>query len=206
MHYLVTDQNNQSWRGVQWGPNVTNEEQNPNHFFGAYADLETALFMYPFHDDIPTPKFWKAEGTPVSNYYRPEFNKLTTTESMTPAMPTAQQRRVFAVLCSLCLVSNKVFRDWAKDWLLGNPTDPPEVVGQKFQASLFEESAAEQDDYASCAHACLNSIIVEQPDFFVASAAHRAYFDSPVTDRINLSQMASIAMALDPKDIAAMMF
>lgn len=204
MPYLVTDQKDQSWGGYQWGPNVTKEEANPNFHFGLYDSLSVAQFMYPYHEDIAEPKFWKATATlaPSKHYYN-TASKVTTTEPVSVTLPTKQQRINFAILACAHLVSNPIFRQWAKAFLLGQPTDDLPTVGQRIQESLFT-SQNRQDDYTSCVHACLNAAMVENPAFFAASAAYRAFTDSPPEDPISLSQIADICLAVQAKDIATL--
>lgn len=204
MYYLVTDQKDQSWRGVQWGPNTSNEETNPNFHFGLYTELNVAKFMYPYHEDIAEPKFWKAEAsvTPSKHYYL-TAPKATTLEPVSVTLPTNQQRINFAILACCHLVSNPVFREWAKAFLLGQPTEEPLKVGQKVEESLFK-SQDPQNDYTSCVHACLNAAMVEHPAFFAASAAYRAFTDSPPDDPISLGQIADICLTVEARDIATL--
>lgn len=205
MHYLVTDQNDQSWRGVQWGPNVTNEETNPNYFFGVYNSLNTAVFMYSFHEDFTQPKFWEADAH-GSKEYRSEVSRATTLQPITPVYPTKEQRINFAILCCLNLVQNPVFLDWAKKYLAGEEAPNPETVGAKMLDLQFKDTDPVEYDYISCAHACLNAVMMEKPDFFVASCAHRAYHDSPANSRLDLGQIADIALLLERKQIHELMF
>ena len=204
MPYLVTDQKDQSWRGVQWGPNISHEETNPNHYFGVYKDLNTALFMYPYHEDITEPKFWSISESSDPKQYRSEIPKATTLEPVSVHLPTNEQRINFAILTCLFLISNKTFRDWAKAYLLGEQADDPITVGNKLKESITVDGNPTQDDYFSCAHACLNSVMVENPNFFVAASAHRAFCDSPENDPIDLAQIATIALSVSRKDIAQM--
>jgi hypothetical protein len=204
MYYLVTDQKDQSWRSVQWGPNTSHEEANPNFHFGLYNSLSIAQFMYPYHEDIAEPKFWKATATIApSNHYYNTASKVTTIEPISVALPTNQQRINFAILACSHIVSNPIFREWAKAFLLGQSTDDASKVGQRIQESLFT-SKNRQDDYTSCVHACLNASMVENPAFFAAAAAYRAFTDSPQEDPISLSQIADICLAVQAKDIATM--
>lgn len=202
MYYLVTDQKNQSWRGVQWGPNTSHEEANPNFHFGLYTDLSIAKFMYPFHDDIAEPKFWKvtASVNPAKHYYL-TAPKVTALEPVDLTLPTKQQRINFAILSCIHLVSNPIFRTWAKNYLLGQATDEPAKIGQQIEASLLQKSN-NQDDYISCVHPCLNAAMVENPSFFAASAAFRAFTDSPEDDPVCLDKIAEICLAVEGPDIA----
>ena len=200
----MTDQKDQSWRGVQWGNNISHEETNPNHYFGVYEDLNTALFMYPYHEDIDQPKFWRIAESYNSKQYRTELPKVTTLEPVHVTLPTKEQRINFAILSSLFLVSNKVFREWAKAYLLGEPTEDPVTVGNKIQNATLEGDTPTQDDYISCVHSCLHTIMVENPNFFAAASAHRAFCDGPEEDPINLKQVADIVLAISSKEIAEM--
>ena len=60
MFYLVTDQNNKSWNGTQWGENVHHQDEN-SHFV-TYNSLDVASYMYPFYEEIVNPKLWLISG------------------------------------------------------------------------------------------------------------------------------------------------
>jgi len=198
----VTDQKDQSWRGVQWGLNISHEENNSNYYFGVYETLNTALFMYPYHEDIDQPKFWRIAEPFNSKKYRIEIPKVTTLEPIQVTLPTNKQRINFAILACLFIVSNKSFREWAKAYLLEEPTDDPITVVKKIQISTLQGDVPTQDDYISCVHPCLNAIMMENPNFFAAASAHRAFYDSPENDPINLTQIADISLSISNKEIA----
>lgn len=221
MIYL-TNQDNTDWKGTLWGENITHTEENPNYQFMAYKSLDVAAYMYPCYEGIKEPKFWECTGEGETPYeiLRGRFKKLTTlkevhlmefetfnaetNELKINKFPTNEQRITFGILCSLNLVLNPIFREWAVKYL--NGTDPTKQSAQdcseKLSESVLDEKTPPEHQYITCALAALGSVMLDDPALFAANAAHRAFHDSlELTEPLNLEQTAMIVNMMPRSEI-----
>ena len=207
MFYLITDQDNKTWRGVEWGENITHEEENPNYHFAVYNSPQAACYMYPFYEEIKNPKVWTATGENPSRDegFRTKFAKLTTVSPLSIMLPTRDQRITFGILCSMNLVMNPIFRDWAVKYLRGEDQtkESAKIGADKLMEQVGTPVPAEHE-YTACCHAALAAVMLEDPSLFAASAGHRAYHDSlDMAQPINLEQIAQIVNMLSSAEIAS---
>ena len=209
MFYLITDQENKSWRDIQWGENVTHEEENSNYHFSVYHSPQVACYMYPCYEGIKNPKLWIASGENPNRDegLRSKFSKLTTIKEFVVSLPTDDQRITFGILCAMNLVVNPLFRNWAKAYLLGE--DQTKETAQKVSNQLVTqigEPMPVEYEYVSCTHAVLASVLLDDPALFAANAAHRAYYDSlELPEALNLDQVAQITNMLPGNEIATIL-
>lgn len=223
MLYLITDENNKSWRETQWGENVSHTEDNPNYHFPVFQDILVASYMYPAYDFFEKPKIWEATTNtdPTEISFRSKYPQLTTIKEVQFVNPTIEQRITFALLCSLNLILNPTFREWALNYLKG--IDQTKETAHKVSELLCDQlngtgtyTQNEAGDwsptgkeipmeyqYFDCAHPALAAIMLEQPQEFAANTAHRAYFDA-VDKNIpfNLQNFAYIANLVPAAEIA----
>lgn len=216
MLYLVTNQENKTWRNIEWGEGITHEESNSNYHFTAYDNLLVAAFMYPTYDGIAysteiTPRIWEAVGEGESNDqggFRKKYAKLTTVKEVSFQNPNIDQRMNFAILCAMSLVLNDTFRSWAIDYLMrtNQTKEAAHAASEKLTAQLSEELPPGQEYYA-CAYPVLAAVMLDEPAEFCANAGHRAYFDA--IDRnipLELGHLAQIAMMIDGPEIAKVLY
>ena len=205
MLYLITDGENKTIRDVLWGENITNEQHdNPNYLFSVYNDPLVAHMLNPAYEGYKNPNIWEAEGNISQSFgFRHECDKLTSIKKVDIANPTDDQRIAFAILCSLHLVSNSVYKNWAKEYLSGLDRTKEKAASVKKLLEEFKigESSNHQDDYVSCGMASIMAVLVD-PWTFAANAAHRAYYDSPEDSRIELDKLANISMKLTLEEMA----
>jgi len=205
MYYLITNENDTTWRDVVWGPEVSHEVNEPNYFFEVYEHIPTALFMQHAYEDIQNPKVWECSiENPVKRGVATLASKVTTHKCITPLEITDDQRITFAMLCSLQVVLNPIFRDWAFGYLNGSDTDKNKAiqVQEQLMLQIGDENIPEAHDYISCAHACLATVFAEDIRHYAAYAAHRAYYDSPEQDRIDIPKLSEIAVTVPREQIA----
>jgi len=207
MLYLVTDQNNKTWRDIQWGENITHVEDNPNYHFAVYDNPLVAAYMYPTYDGITDPKIWEASGegqSPDQIGFRNKYAKLTTLKEVEFQNPTTPQRMNFAILCAMNLVLHPEFRNWAIQYLRGiDQTKATAHTVSEILVSQIGTNLPVEYQYYGCAHPVLAAVLLDQPAEFCANAAHRAYFDSLKNkEPLNLEQLAQIASLLPGIDIA----
>lgn len=209
MFYLITDQDNKTWRDIQWGENVAHEEENFNYHFIVYNAPQVATYMYPCYEGIKNPKLWLAAGENMTRDegFRSQFAKLTTTKEFVVSLPTDEQRITFGILCAMNLVLNPIFRDWALKYLKGDDQTKATAhsVNEKLIAQLTQD-VPKQHEYIACTHAVLASVMLDDPSLFAANAAHRAYHDSTeLVEPLNLEQTAQIVNMLPAAEIASIL-
>lgn len=213
MFYLITDENNKTWRDIQWGENVTHEEENPNYHFVVYNSPQVARYMYPCYEGIKNPKIWIASGENPNairgfpqklDGFRSNFSKLTTISEFSVELPTNEQRINFAILCAMNVAQYNPFTDWALKYLRGE--DQTKESAQNLNDKLIAKLDVEApEDYTDCCFAVLAYVTLGDP-VFAANAAHRAYHDSTEFEEpLNLDQMAQIANMISAEDIAALL-
>lgn len=209
MYYLITDQDNKTWRDIQWGEGVTNEDENINYHFAVYHGPQTASYMYPCYDGIKEPKLWLAAGRGLSKNegLRSYYQQLTTTKEFAITWPTQEQRITFGILCAMNLVMHPDFREWAKKYLKGE--DQSKESAHALNEKLLKEMGTnlpKEREYIACCHAVLSSVLLQDPALFAANAGHRAYHDSlELTQPLNLEQTAQIVNMLPAADIASIL-
>ena len=205
MFYLITDSNNKTWRDVTWEENITHEQNdNPNYLFSVYDDPILAHMMNSAYEGFKNPNIWLAEGKVTNSFeFRYECSKLTAKKQIQVNIPTDDQRIAFAILCSIQIVSNPIYKKWAKNYLSGNDRtkEKAESVMRELQEIKLGEAKNRQDEYVSCAIVSIMSITTD-PWTFSANTAHRAFYDSPEEDRINLIKLSNIAVSLKMEEIA----
>ena len=205
MFYLITDSNNKTWRDVTWEENITHEQNdNPNYLFSVYDDPILAHMMNSAYEGFKNPNIWLAEGEVTNSFeFRYECSKLTAKKQIQVNVPTDDQRIAFAILCSIQIVSNPIYKEWAKNYLSGNDRtkEKAESVMRELQEIKLGEAKNRQDEYVSCAIVSIMSITTD-PWTFSAKTAHRAFYDSPEEDRINLIKLSNIAVSLKMEEIA----
>lgn len=224
MLYLVTNQENKTWRDILWGENVTHEENNANYHFAAYDSPTVASYMYPTYDGITTePKIWEALAPdhleladPVGKRdFRRKYPKLTTVQEVPFKNPSLEQRINFAILCSMNLVLHPTYRNWALNYLKGE--DQTKETAHATSETLINQMGTDlpaEHEYYECAHPVLAAVMLDQPAEFCANAAHRAYFDSldgknsilELCPPLDLHQLAEIANLISGPEIAEVLY
>ena len=233
MFYLITDQDNKSWRDIVWGENVSHTENNPNYHFSVFNSPQTATYMYPYYErTLHFPKVWevKAENLARSEGFRSKFSKLTSLKEFKIALPTNEQRIVFGILSCMNLITNPIFKDWALKYLKGEDQTPESAF--KVNEKLLEMMSCTwmgtpENQYFYCAHAILTAVAINEPFVLPATAAHRAYHDSlnfnfeapthelkpeeikqisnMAPEELNLEQVAQIVNIMPAAEIASLL-
>lgn len=200
MLYLITDQDNKTWRNVQWSQNTTNQENNPNFHFIAYKSPLVATYLYRAYENTQFPKIWSAnsDATPsTDDGIKAKYSSLTTINEFPIDFPNKDQAVTFAILCAMNLVPNQDFRNWGIQYLKG--IDTSKETAHKINELLLLDST----NYVNAAISALGTVLLNDPFFFAANAAQRSFVDSKeINSPINLEQIAQIVNMLPAKDIA----
>lgn len=208
--YLVTDQENKIWTGVEWGENITHTEENTNYQFWVYESPLVAAFMSPIYDGIFNPKIYTCAGktNTATDNLRYRFKTLTSLQIHPTPIPTKVQAITFGILAALNTVQTTLFTEWAKKYLSDGIVDDEQIA--RLQKDIIQLAYDENDElnipapYTSPCIAVLESVKSEFPQKFAANAAHRAYGDSKegvVQADIDLHQLATIALTIPRQEI-----
>jgi hypothetical protein len=200
--YLITDEHDKTWRGIQWGPNISHSEENDNYHFYVYHSPLVLLFMYPAYEgDINNPRVWKCQGKNLTRDegFRQRFETLTTLEPVEVVWPTPEQRMTFALINTLTVNQNKYFSEWAMKYL--------KKEDQSLEAA--QKMIKDVDFDAACGFSFALEAAIEEQDFlrFPAYAVHRAWHDSLDTKvKLDwsghcLEQTAQIVLTVSVEDI-----
>jgi hypothetical protein len=124
--YKLTDKNDRTHGGCQWGENVTIETSGEGDLCGPgwthwYLHPLLAVFLNPIHGDfnLKTAHLWEGRGKPEKFDYglKVGCRKATTIKRINLPKPTTTQRVAFGILAALEVYHEPSFVAWAKDWL-----------------------------------------------------------------------------------------
>ena len=135
--YKLTDENDKTHGGMQWGKNVTHEADGKseslcnNHWLHAYSDPWLAIVMNPAHANFQHPHLWECDGdVGLDTGDKIGCTKLTTIKRIRKPRPTKTQMRKFAILCALEVYDlwekydkDGIWKKWADGWLKGKRGD-----------------------------------------------------------------------------------
>jgi hypothetical protein len=156
--------------------------------------------MYPLSEITNQPKFWTVEqqSEKIEFGYQFLFQKITTLKEFTISLPTTEQKITFGILCSMMLVKNKEYREWAINYLNGSDKS-------KESALLLEKKLKDaiylNDVYLHPCFAVISSVCEDSS--YAIKAAHKSYMDAiDASTPINLKQIAQIVNSLTPLEIS----
>jgi hypothetical protein len=191
MRYLVTNHENQTWRQVQWGDNVSHKETNSNYFFWTYEHPDVAALLVPIEcENLQKPKLWSCEVADLSEVdygtishdwgYRRRYPWVKTIKEEDCFIPTDEQRVAFAMLCTMNLTENPLVMAWMRNWLL-NIDRTPETAKQVANAltdEMCQKYKTYREFYTSSAYPLTHSVVEpEKLKYYTAASAYRAYTD-----------------------------
>jgi len=125
--YKITNENDQTYGGCQWGEGVTHTADGEgglctHHWIHAYSDRYLAVVLNPIHGDYGTGMhLWECEAEIGRDDHGLKFGttKLTTVKRVPiPRISKAAKVR-FAIYCELDVYKDKSSKKWANNWLSG---------------------------------------------------------------------------------------
>jgi len=127
MKYKLTDKNDQTYGGCQWGKDVTHTadgkgELCTRHWIHYYDDPILALLMNPAHANFKQPHLWGCEieePTKHDHGLKSGTVKLTTIKRLRKKRITKEQFVKFGILCVKQRYSDRKWNKWADNWLNG---------------------------------------------------------------------------------------
>jgi len=126
--YKLTDKNDQTHGGCQWGKGVTHTADGKGrlctkHWIHAYTDPILTVLVNPIHGeyDTETGHMWECEGEIGRNDRDQKVGckKLTTIRRIDMPQITIEQRVRFAILCAKKVCKDRKWNKWANNWLNG---------------------------------------------------------------------------------------
>ena len=156
--YKLTDQDDRTKGGCQWGENITVETDGKGGLCSAgfthwYTHPLLAVLLNPIHGsyDLDTAHLWEGEGEVTKNDTGLKVGcvKATTTKRIELPAVTREQRVRFAIACVWQVCKEKRWRKWAQGWIEG--TDRSGAASSASYASASASYAASAAYYASSA-------------------------------------------------------
>jgi len=126
--YKLTDGNDQTFGGCQWGEGVTVTTSGTGEMCGTgfthwYTHPLLAVLLNPIHAniDLTTAHLWEGEGEVVKTDHGLKVGCTTATTLRRVALPqvTTEQRVRFGILCAMEVYADPDWHRWANDWLAG---------------------------------------------------------------------------------------
>lgn len=210
MFYLLTDQENKTWRDVLWGENVTHTETNTNYYFEVYKSPILAAYLAPrslSQFDKMAPKIWLAtgEGDTIDWGMTQQFEKLTTVKDIGFRFPSTENRRICAILAAMNLVAHPAFLEWANNYISGKDIslETAEKTYDEIKTAMNSVDTVEEQMQFATAHGIFAGFVKNNPDFFNACSIYKAYYDA--IDRelsLKLEEIVKIAYEVPQEEIA----
>jgi len=148
--YKLTDSNDRTYGGCQWGENITHETSGQSEICGPgwthwYSDPWVAVFLNPVHGefDLKTAHLWEGEGEMVIHDCELKIGctKATTLKRIPLPVLTPEQRIEIAIRCVLLVYEEPIFVQWAQKWLSGEDRSMEVIKRVKEIACSREEIA-----------------------------------------------------------------
>ena len=127
--YKLTDENDQTRGGCQWGEGIGHETNGEGNLCGpgwlhVYTDPLLTVMLNPLHreDDLDTAHLWEVEceGQRREDLGLKEgWTKVQAVRRMDMPQVSREQRIRFGILCAWEVYRDIVWRAWAKAWLDG---------------------------------------------------------------------------------------
>lgn len=200
--YLVVSKNN------HFNINEIYHETNENKFFHLYDNIEVAAMMSATYQAGLDYKIFQvtAEHLISNDGIRLVFEKVKILNEVELPKFTTEQRILFAVLCTLDVISNKFFESWANEYLtkVDQSVKTADAMWDILSDELEVEHGIRSYDYLDCAFPMLSAIrFPEQAEFFAANTVHKAWYDSlEMNKKIDLNRHFLIIKNLSAQQIA----
>ncbi|RPI49410.1 MAG: hypothetical protein EHM49_09945 [Deltaproteobacteria bacterium] len=152
--YKLTDKNDQTHGGCQWGPGVTHETSGEGELCGPgwthwYTDPLLAVFLNPIHGDfdLAIAHLWEGEGEPekFDHGLKVGCKRATSIKRIELPQVTQTQRIAFGILTSLEVNQDPSYSTWARRWLTGEDRSRKAAWAAAEAARAAAEAAAEAE-------------------------------------------------------------
>ena len=156
----LTDKNDQTYGGCQWGEGVTVETSGEGELCGPgwthwYTHSLLAVLLNPIHGnfDLTTAHLWEGEGEvkKTDHGLKVGCQKATTLRRVELPEVTTEQRVRFAILCAKEICNEPTWINWADRWLSGEDRTEVSAEWAAKAAAEAAEWAAEWAEWAEWA-------------------------------------------------------
>ena len=150
-YYKLTNENDQTHGGCQWGENVTYKTSGEGGLCGSgwthwYTHPLLAVMLNPIHGnfDLATAHLWESPDDQVAEKtdhgLKVGCTKGTTARRVPLPEVTLTQKTAFGILCSLEVYRDQSYVTWAENWLSGSDRSRQAAA---WAAARAAEAAAE---------------------------------------------------------------
>jgi hypothetical protein len=160
--YKLTDEQDRTRGGTQWGEGVTHEASGEGELCGpgwihAYTDPLLAVLLNSIHANFRSPHLWEATGVvgKTDHGLKVGCTRLTTLRRVPLPEVTTEQRVRFGILCALAVCDEPGWRVWAERWLSGE--DRTAEAAARAESELAAGAAARAEAATQAAWAAVEA-------------------------------------------------
>jgi len=199
--YKLTDENNRTYGGCQWGKNVTVETDGEGGLCGPgfthfYTDPLLAVFLNPIYRnfDLTTAHLWECEGTVAKKDrgLKVGCTRGTTIRRIPLPEVTLEQRVRFGILCAQEIPQPNAWNDWAEGWLSGKDRNGEATWAA---AGAAAKAAADTAAWAAAKAAAWAADAAAEAAWAAARAAAKAAEKGKTINLIDIARRATMAQA-----------
>jgi len=144
----LTDKNNRTFGGTQWGEGVTYRATGDGNtlcskdVIHVYDHPLKAVMFNPVHADFKKYNLWECRvgKVVVNDKLKVGVKQCTTIRQIEAPVITTEQRVRFAIYCALKVYHDESFEEWANNWLSGQDRS---AEAAEAAAEAVAEAAAE---------------------------------------------------------------
>ena len=204
--YKLTDKNNQTRNGTQWGHNVSHSAEGKGenlcsdgwiHF---YTNPLIALLLNPIHANFSSPKLWEAEssGEELHESLKSGCKTLTTIKEIPLPEISDVQKIAFGILCGKEVYKDEKWNLWADKWLSGEDRTTKTAAASHATAAAHAAVYAAHTAVAASAYAAAGNAAAAAAgnDAPYAASAYAAPYAAAAAadDKIDFIEIAEKAM------------
>jgi hypothetical protein len=142
--YKLTDENDQTYGGCQWGENVTHTADGEGglctkHWIHYYTDPILGVFMNPIYGEYKNPHMWEGKAGEIIKIDRglkAGCTRFTTLHRIETPTMTTEQRVYCAIIAALEVCHEESYVRWAQAWILRR--DPTRVFPKGINADNID--------------------------------------------------------------------
>jgi len=212
--YKLTDENDRTYSGCQWGEDVQHVTSGEGQLCGDgwthwYTDPLLAVLLNPIHADfaLATAHLWEGQGTigADDNGLKVGCTDGRTLRRVEMPRVTLEQRIRFGILCARVVYGGPGWNLWADEWLSGKDRTTTTAKAAMAEAAEVAARAAEASARAAAAAAEVAARAVVEARAKAAAWAAEAAEAAAKASRLDLIAIAREAEAALRATEAALM-
>ena len=124
MYYKLTNEQDQTYHGFQWGPGVElvkpGGQPCSDQVVHIYTDPILAVMVNPIHGNYSDPHLWECEGDmPETDGLKVWGTRCKTIRQIDLPVVTVEQKVKFGILCAAQFSQSLDWLQWARNWWSG---------------------------------------------------------------------------------------